>query len=88
MLLVSYKLSLHLMTLQEFMSKTKRLEDRLMVVNRQKELLNGELARMPGNGRTLAERHRKAAAEDELASLTRESGTIKLNLKQLGALAR
>jgi hypothetical protein len=72
--------------LQEFMTRTKGLEDRLMAANREKELLEGEAARMPGNGRTLAERNRKRAVETQLGSLGREIGTIRMNLKQMGAL--
>lgn len=66
--------------------KTKGLEDRLMDANREKELLEGEAARMPGSGRTLAERNRKRALEAQLGLLGREIGTIRMNLKQMGAL--
>ena len=71
---------------QEFMSKTKGLEDRLMEANQEKELLEGEAARMHGNGRSLAERNRKQAVDARLGLLGREIGTIRMNLKQMGAL--
>ena len=72
--------------LQEFMLKTKRMEDRLMAANKEKALLEGEMARMAGSGRTLAERNRRAAVETQLASLTKDIGTLRMNLKAMGAL--
>ena len=73
---------------QDFMNKTKRMEDRLMAANKAKALLEGEMAKQVGNGRTLAERHRRAAVEDQLTSLTREIGMLRMNLKEMGALKR
>lgn len=70
------------------MTKTKQLEDRLMEVNAEKDMLEGELARLPDHGRTLAERNRKAVAESQLASLNKEAGTIRMSLKQMGAMQR
>lgn len=70
------------------MLKTKQLEDQLMTDNHEKELLEGDLARMPGSGRSLAERNRKAAAEMRLTFLNREIGTIRMHLKRMGALKR
>lgn len=75
-------------TLQEFMTRTKQLEDRLMAVNAEKDMLEGELARLPENGRTLAERNRKAVAESQLVALNKEAGTIRMSLKQMGAMQR
>ena len=68
------------------MEKTKRLEAQLMEDNRERELLEGDMARVSGSGRTLAERNRRAAAEDRLAFLRKEIGTIRMQLKQMGAL--
>lgn len=59
-----------------------------MEVNTQKDLLQGELARLPGNGRTLAERKRKAAVEAQLTALVREAGTLRMHLKELGGMQR
>jgi len=53
-----------------------------VAANREKELLDGEAARIPGNGRTLAERNRKRAVEAQLGSLGREIGTIRMNLRR------
>ena len=68
------------------MAKTKRMEDRLMAANKEKALLEGELAKTTGSGRTLAERNRRIAAESQLAGLLREIGVLRMNLKQAGAL--
>ena len=68
------------------MEKTKRLEVQLMEDNREKDLLEGELARASGSGRTLAERNRRAAADTRLSFLGREIGAIRMQLKRMGAL--
>ena len=68
------------------MLKTKQLEDQLMADNREKDLLEGEMSRMGSGIRTVAGRNRKAAAEIRLAHLNKEIGTIRMQLKHLGAL--
>ena len=73
---------------QDFMLKTKRLEDQLTADNHEKDLLEGDLARMPGSGRTLSERNHRIAVETRLEFLRREIGTIRMQLKRVGALKR
>ena len=68
------------------MQKTKQLEDLLMADNREKDLLEGELSRMGSGVRTLMGRNRKAAAEARLSHLSKEIGTIRMQLKRMGAL--
>ena len=68
------------------MQKTKQLEDQLMADNREKDMLEGELSRIRGSARTLVERNRKAAAEARLSHLSKEIGTIRMQLKRVGAL--
>lgn len=68
------------------MDKTQNLEAQLMADNKEKSLLEGELSRMTGSGRTLAERNRRAAAEARLIHLGKEIGSIRMLLKRMGAL--
>ncbi|BDA44417.1 hypothetical protein COCOBI_05-6010 [Coccomyxa sp. Obi] len=74
------------LSLQDFMTHQKALEDRLMSLNEESKQLEAEFARMPADtaGRTLADRRRRAEVEDTLAANKRECSHIRLQLRRLG----
>ncbi|GFR44865.1 hypothetical protein Agub_g6208, partial [Astrephomene gubernaculifera] len=73
------------MTTKELMSRSKALEDQLMVLCSEKGGLEAEYARMPlGAGRSLRERNRKAVVEQRLELLNKEISAVRMQLKRLG----
>lgn len=71
-------------TTQDFLQKTKKLEDQLLALNQQKAELESEFSKMPlHGGRSLKERQRRTYVEGQLDTLNKEISTVRLQLKKI-----
>ncbi|CAG9463837.1 unnamed protein product [Pedinophyceae sp. YPF-701] len=71
--------------LRDMMDQTQAVEDRLMALNREREALQAEFAKMPpGAGKTMTQRRRKAEVEEGIERVTKEISSCRLQLKRLG----
>lgn len=61
------------------------LEGTLLGLNRQKDALEAEYAKMPSNaGRTIQERKRKAQVEEQLEAVKKQVSAIRIKLRKGG----
>jgi uncharacterized protein YjiK len=70
---------------QSFMENQKALEDRLLLLNEDRKLLEAEEAKMPTDtmGRTRAQRGHRQDIAQRLEAITREAAAIRLLLKKI-----
>ncbi len=70
---------------QDLLARTGELESHLTRLVAEKAQLDAKTARTPpGNGRTLADRRRRAEVESRTDELVREISSVRLQLKRLG----
>jgi hypothetical protein len=62
------------------------MEARLLGLNREKDALEAEMCKLPGNGagRTIQERRRKAEVEERLDELKKQLSSVRMALKKAG----
>jgi hypothetical protein len=66
------------------LERTAALEETLMLLSMERTALEAEYARMPqGNGRSMAQKQRKASVEARLEAIAQQASSLRFQLKKI-----
>ncbi|KAK3277977.1 hypothetical protein CYMTET_14054 [Cymbomonas tetramitiformis] len=68
---------------RDYVANCAELEARLMKLSSEKSLLESELNKIAGSGKTIGEKHRKNYAERRIDQLSKEMSGIRMQLRPL-----